>query len=145
MYCPRCGNENGDDAEKCVSCGNDLRTWRGEQAANQQPVPQQPSGYPQPPQAPQQPQPYYGAAQAVPNYLVQSILVTLCCCLPAGIPAIVFAAQVNSKLQAGDVHGAMNSSKNAKTWCWVSFGLGLVAVLFQIGFMALGAMSEANL
>src|SRR5882672_10526815 len=27
----------------------------------------------------------------VPNYLVQSILVTLCCCLPFGIAAIVFA------------------------------------------------------
>src|SRR5438093_12052328 len=32
---------------------------------------------------------------AVPNYLIQAILVTLCCCLPFGIPAIVYAAQVN--------------------------------------------------
>src|SRR5688572_21843187 len=34
----------------------------------------------------------------IPNYLWQAILCTLCCCLPAGIPAIIFAAQVNTKL-----------------------------------------------
>src|SRR5262249_40218583 len=37
-----------------------------------------------------------------PNYLVPSILVTLCCCLIGGIIAIVHAAQVNSKWAAGD-------------------------------------------
>mgnify|MGYP001273434538 CR=1 FL=1 len=30
---------------------------------------------------------------AVPNYLVHSILVTLCCCMPFGIVAIVFCRQ----------------------------------------------------
>ena len=141
VYCPRCGIENGDDADTCVSCGNDLRTWRGNQGTSQQPAVQQ-SGYPLPPQQPQQP--YYGPpGQAIPNYLVQSILVTLCCCLPAGIPAIVFAAQVNSKLQAGDVNGALNSSKNARTWCWVSFGLGIAAVIVQFLLVAVGAIGES--
>ena len=37
----------------------------------------------------------------VPNYLVFAILATVFCCLPTGIPAIVYAAQVNGKLQAG--------------------------------------------
>lgn len=64
---------------------------------------------------------------SVPNYLVQSILVTLCCCLPLGIPAIVFAAQVNGKLKAGDVAGAQESSAKAKKWCWIAFGLGIVS------------------
>lgn len=62
----------------------------------------------------------------VPNYLVQSILVTLCCCLPFGIAAIVFAAQVNSKLAAGDFPGAQESSRKAKMWCWIAFGVGIV-------------------
>ena len=54
----------------------------------------------------------------VPNYLIQSILVTLCCCLPLGIVGIVYASQVNAKLAAGDVAGAEVAAGNAKKWCW---------------------------
>jgi hypothetical protein len=67
------------------------------------------------------------APGSVPNYLVQSIIVTLCCCIPFGIPAIVYAAQVNTKLAAGDVAGAQDSSGKAKMWCWIAFGVGIVA------------------
>jgi len=41
---------------------------------------------------------------------VQAILCTLFCCLPFGIVAIVFAAQVDGKLAAGDYNGAVYSS-----------------------------------
>jgi hypothetical protein len=69
----------------------------------------------------------------VPNYLVFAILATVFCCLPTGIPAIVFAAQVNGKLQAGDIAGAQAASKNAKMWCWISFGVGLgVGLLYML-------------
>lgn len=64
-----------------------------------------------------------------PNYLVQSILVTLCCCLIGGIVAIVNAAQVNSKWAAGDYAGARKASDAAKLWCWLSFGIGIVTNL----------------
>jgi hypothetical protein len=76
----------------------------------------------------------------IPNYLVQSILVTLCCCLPFGIAAIVFAAQVNSKIAAGDIAGAQESSRKAKMWCWISFGVGIVVniIVFAIQFAAAG-------
>jgi hypothetical protein len=88
--------------------------------------PQQPPG--QPPYG----QPPYGQplpAGGIPNYLVPSILVTIFCCLPAGVVAIVFAAQVNSKVSAGDIAGAQQASKNAKTWTIVSLVLGLVAAI----------------
>jgi hypothetical protein len=65
----------------------------------------------------------------IPNYLVQAILCTLFCCLPAGVVAIVYAAQVNGKLQAGDIRGARAASDTAKMWCWISFGVSLVAVI----------------
>ncbi|MDB6112163.1 MAG: Interferon-induced transrane protein [Pedosphaera sp.] len=67
-----------------------------------------------------------GVPATVPNYLVQAILCTLCCCLPFGIVAIVYAAQVNGKLQAGDYAGAVEASRKAKMWCWIAFGVGLV-------------------
>jgi hypothetical protein len=67
-----------------------------------------------------------------PNYLVQAILATLFCCLPLGIVAIVFAAQVSSKWAGGDYAGAQNASNQAKTFCWISFGLGLVGAVIWI-------------
>jgi hypothetical protein len=64
---------------------------------------------------------------------VQSILVTLCCCLPFGIVAIVYAAQVNTKLAAGDVAGALQSSKNARMWTWIAFGCGaLLSLIYTV-------------
>ena len=64
---------------------------------------------------------------AIPNYLVQSVLVTLCCCLPLGVVAIVYSAQVNSKLAAGDVAGAQAASNSAKTWSIVAFIAGIIS------------------
>ena len=61
------------------------------------------------------------------NCLVWAILSTLCCCLPFGIVAIVYAAQVDGKYAAGDYQGAVDSASKAKTWCWVSFGIGIVS------------------
>ena len=61
------------------------------------------------------------------NCLVWAILTTVCCgCLPCGIVAIVYASQVDGKYAAGDYQGAVDSANKAKTWCWVSFGIGLV-------------------
>jgi hypothetical protein len=76
----------------------------------------------------------------VPNYLVFAILATVLCCLPAGIPAIVYAAQVNGKLQAGDIAGAQAASRNAKMWCWISFGVGLAIGLIYMLIIAVGTI-----
>ena len=76
--------------------------------------------------------------QRIPNYLAPSIIVTLFCCLPLGIPAILFSAQVNGKIQAGDIRGAMESSRRAKMWCLLSFGVGLVLdILFFLFYFVM--------
>jgi hypothetical protein len=76
---------------------------------------------------------------------VPAILTTLFCCLPAGIASIVFAAQVNGKLAAGDVAGAVDSSNKAKMWAWASFGVGLVGiVLYLIVIVAAGGTSTSS-
>jgi hypothetical protein len=77
----------------------------------------------------------------VPNYLVWAILATVLCCIPAGIPAIVYAAQVNQKLQFGDIAGAQAASNNAKMWCWIAFGLGLATIAGSLLLGMLGVLS----
>jgi hypothetical protein len=77
----------------------------------------------------------------VQNYLVFAILATVFCCLPAGIPAIIYAAQVNGKLQAGDLAGAQVASNNAKMWCLISLGLGLGIVALYAMMIMLGILS----
>jgi hypothetical protein len=53
----------------------------------------------------------------------------------------VFAAQVNGKLERGDVVGAQESSRKARMWCWLALALGLVAnVLIWIGVVIVGAI-----
>jgi hypothetical protein len=84
----------------------------------------------------------FAVRPAVPNYLVQSILVTLCCCLPLGVVAIIYAAQVNSKLTLGDIPGAMAASRSARMWCWVAFGGGIV---LSLGYAALMFFNVAGL
>lgn len=84
-----------------------------------------------------------GAGRTKPNNnMVWAILATLFCCLPLGIAAIVFAAQVDTKYNAGDYTGAQEASKKAAMFSWISFGLGMVGVLFYIVAMIIGAVNS---
>ncbi len=116
MYCKKCGTQNDDNAYKCAKCGEILQHTAGGGAPPQQ----------------------------IPNYLAQSILVTLFCCLPLGIPAIVLSAQVNGRIAAGDIHGAMAASRMAKKFGWWAFGAGLGGILFYVIIMALVAAAGAG-
>jgi len=88
------------------------------------------------------------ATPQVPNNLVWAILTTLFCCLPAGIVSIVYAAQVNGKLAAGDVAGARESADKAKKWAmWSAIAWVVLVVLYVLFFVVLGgmgAMSNGN-
>jgi predicted secreted protein len=89
------------------------------------------------------PPPPINAPTNIPNYLVPAILTTVFCCLPAGIVAIVYAAQVNGKVAAGDIQGALASSKNARTWMFVSLGIGLAIMIFYVVMMIVGGTLSA--
>ncbi len=71
------------------------------------------------------PPPPAGTTSNVPNYLVPAIISAICC-FPLGIISIVFAAQVNGKVAAGDIAGALNASKMAKIFSYVFIGLALL-------------------
>ena len=73
------------------------------------------------------------------NWLAESILVTLFCCLPFGIAGIVNAAQVSSKFAAGDYDGALRASQEAGKWTKIGFWVGIaVAALYILLFVILG-------
>ena len=134
MICPGCGTENRDSNPRCTFCGRDLHPVEDDPRFSSRD--QVPQPVPQPPPA----GPYGPATQRIPNYLVPSILTTLCCCLPTGIVALIYAAQVNGKLARGDVVGATHASRNARTWCWISFAIGIsLLVLTQFTDMGNGA------
>lgn len=76
-----------------------------------------------------------------PNYLVFAILVTIFCCQILGIVSIVYAAQVNSKWNAGDYQGALDASKNAKIWALVSLFSGLIIILAFTLLAILGVLA----
>ena len=129
MYCPNCGAQNSDDATYCSNCGNELRRIETPRV-----------DVPPPPQ----PQTTYSAQSPqgeVPTYLAQAILTTLFCCLPLGIVSIVYAAQVNGKLAAGDRAGALESSQKAKMWAWISFGAGLVLIVGLVSLSVVGQLA----
>ena len=87
----------------------------------------------------------YAAGQNtnIANNLVFSILTTLFCCLPFGIVAIVYAAQVNGNVASGNIPAAQAASEKAKKWCWISFGCGLVGVILYFILMVAGALAGA--
>jgi Interferon-induced transmembrane protein/zinc-ribbon domain len=80
----------------------------------------------------------------VNNYLIPAVLTTFCCCLPAGVVAIIYAAQVNSKLAAGDIAGAMHSSRLARTWTWVAVGGAVVVALGYAVLLAIGIAADRS-
>ncbi len=82
-----------------------------------------------------------GQSPAVPNYLWQSIACTVLCCVPFGIPAIVFATKVGPALAIGDLAAAREASGKAKMWCWIAFGLGLVMNILAFIVMAAAGVS----
>ena len=71
------------------------------------------------------PPPAAGTPDSVPNYLVMSIISTICC-FPLGVIGLIFAAQVNGKVTAGDTAGAMDASKKAKLFSYIGLGLGIL-------------------
>ena len=118
--CTHCGHLNETDAHTCKECHAHLRKTVHH---HKKPMP--------------------------PTYLWQSIVVTIVCCLPLGILAIVFAAQVASRWQNGDYEGAMRTSKTARNVAFVSFIVGLIVhitllvyFVFVVGLLSGGVLSH---
>ncbi len=90
------------------------------------------------------PPPPTAAPTTVPHYLIPAII-SVFCCWPLAIVAIIFAAQVNGKVQAGDIQGALDASKKAKMFSFIGIGLGTALILIYIVFwVIIGGLSAIN-
>jgi len=78
------------------------------------------------------------------NYLVWAILTTLLCCLPFGVVAIIFAAQVDGKYNSGDYEGAKDSSAKAKKFSLIALIAGVAVAVLYIAFIAIMAALGAS-
>ena len=90
------------------------------------------------------PAPPTPGGQPPPNYLIPAILVTLFCCLPVGVASIIFATQVNSKYQAGDIAGAEEASRKAKMFAMIGAGVGVVVIALAIILNILGVVMSTG-
>jgi hypothetical protein len=137
MYCPSCGAQADGGASFCTPCGASIAASESE---GQTPGGVTPPVGSTPPQGGES---YTGIDRpSIPTYLPYAILVTLFCCLPLGIPAIIYAARVSSRLGTGDIQGAQADSKEAKKWTWISFWVGIAAWVIYGGFLLLVAILD---
>ncbi len=66
------------------------------------------------------------------TYMFWALAATLCCCLPTGIVAIIYAAKVSPAFNAGDYEGAKRASERAGWWCIISAVAGLIWAPFSM-------------
>jgi hypothetical protein len=137
LNCPNCGTANLDNATLCIQCGRPLT------AAPPPPPPPVQATYLPPPPAGSYAPPSGGYSGGpvqpkIPNYLVPSIILTICCCSPFALVGIIFAAQVNSKVANGDIAGAQQASKIAKIFC-------IIAAVFVVIGLIMGGINSVGI
>ena len=78
----------------------------------------------------QEPAPYLSQFPEAPpkNWLVESVLITLFCCMPLGIVGIVNATKVDLFWKMGQKEAAMVCSRDAGRWVKVGFIVGIIAI-----------------
>lgn len=120
IFCSKCGTPNPENNFKCFrcqthlhhpdSCSTNPRSTTVRNHAKRLSIPQIQS-------------------EDIPSNLLTAIICACFCCLPLGIPAIIYATQVKDKIRNGDYEGAMRSSENAKFWSRISFYSGVIMLI----------------
>lgn len=73
------------------------------------------------------------------NHLVWAIIATICCCIPTGVIAIIYASKVSPAYMRGDYNAALNASSKAELWVIISFVAGLIWAPFSMLFSLFSA------
>jgi len=72
--------------------------------------------------------------EEAPDHLVMAILVTVCCCLPLGIVAILKSTECRSARMVGDRNRAQLNSREAKKFALIGLACGIAII---VGTLAL--------
>lgn len=134
LKCPGCGAPVHGPIKECEYCGGALTSWSDhdkvlparptveetEEKIKEKPRPIYTAPPPRPPLVDQ-----YRKIPDVPTYMLGSILVACLFCLPTGLVAVYYSAQVSSRMADKDYPGAKEMSGNAVKWQIISF-VGLV-------------------
>lgn len=75
------------------------------------------------------------------NWLVESILVTILCCLPLGIVGIINATKVESLWNSGQRDASLKASQEAGKWVKIAFFSGIVVMGLYILLMIFGVVA----
>ena len=78
----------------------------------------------------------------VSDYLIWSIITTICCCMPLGLIGVIYSVLGKSDLKAGNHDDAVKKSKIA-FWCnLVGLILGLIIFVIYISIASLEEFGE---
>lgn len=130
-FCIQCGQPLDGNSSFCTNCGAPI-------PSESQPQHQEPAA-PEPQPVQQQP-----VGPKPKNFLALSILATIFCCLPFGIPAIIYSAQVDSHWNGGRYQEARDASRKAKTWMLVSVILGALIVISYFALIIIGVAAGGS-
>ena len=75
------------------------------------------------------------------NWLVESILVTIFCCLPFGIIGIIHATKVDTLWTTGQYDAAHKSSREAAKWVKLGAIGGFIVIILYILLMFFGVIA----
>lgn len=122
INCHECNAQISDAATTCPHCGAPVR----------KPTPQP------------QPTVVNNNSNVCPEtHLTKAILVTIFCCWPLGIPAIVNAAGVSNAFLAGNYDLAVEKSRNADKWCRWCITAGVVFIALYAIIMIIAVAVNA--
>ncbi len=131
MYCPNCGAQNADNANRCANCGYVVQSIQTPRV-----------------DVPPPPVTAGGSVSSIPTRLTGAIVLTVLnfflflfgfltllnlfnfLGVITGIVAIVFAAQVSGRIGSGNYAGATEASSYAKIMNWVSLGIMALGVIY---------------
>lgn len=122
--CPECGYANSEEQKRCRVCNADLGVSTASQKYDWN-------------KAATDTNDYSKDRSWFRSYLTESIILTLCCCLPMGILGVVFSSQALASFKVMDYEKAdrkANAARKVVIWGLVLAFLGFVA-LYVSGIM----------
>ncbi|MEO6131396.1 MAG: CD225/dispanin family protein [Saprospiraceae bacterium] len=75
------------------------------------------------------------------NWLIESIVVTICCCIPFGIVGIVNATKVETLWNSGQKDAALKASQEAGKWVKIGFITGIICIALYMILVFFGIMA----